>query len=399
MSVSRRAFLAALFGLPAIAAASSIPAGARFGLAGDMLVDGELRTGQALLMDNGIIEAVIPSGGVTDRPIISVNGVILPGIINAHVHRVHSAASRGQRFLSGGVTSLGDMASPLAALPDLLDNPAGRTATAACAGPMLCPPGGYPLPVHSPEHGLVVTSPAHAREQVRRLADCGATLIKFAMEPGPNPKPWPLFYQATASAIGDEGRRLGLVVRCHVEDFGGLETALAAGAQTVEHVPHRWIADGGPRDVLVRSGTGWEPIPEYADLLERMVRDRVIMTPTLDVLSRSMWNGPELFAPVKTFHDMGGRIAVGNDHPYRRTDAGMPLAEMRLLARAGLDDAAILRAATQTAAHACGFTDRGTLQPGMRADLIVAGRNPLESLAALGDIRLIIKDGMVVENG
>ena len=138
------------------------------------------------------------------------------------------------------------------------------------------------------------------------------------------------------------------------------------------------------------------PIDAYKALLERMVREEVILTPTLDVLSRSIWNGPELFEPVRFFAELGGHIAVGNDHPYRRTDAGMPLQEMHLLQTAGLDTAAILTSATQTSASACGFTDKGVLKPGMAADLLVVAGDPLADLNALAAPIHLIKDGIFV---
>ncbi|MEF2229762.1 MAG: amidohydrolase family protein [Pseudodesulfovibrio sp.] len=140
-----------------------------------------------------------------------------------------------------------------------------------------------------------------------------------------------------------------------------------------------------------------EPLPEYVRLLERMVRDGTIMVPTLDVFDRSLWRGPNLTAPVAAFHGLGGRIAVGNDFPYRGTDAGMPLNELRLLRAAGLGPAAVLRAATSGSARACNFPDRGVIAPGGRADLIVAAADPLNDTEALAGLGMIVKDGIVID--
>ncbi len=150
------------------------------------------------------------------------------------------------------------------------------------------------------------------------------------------------------------------------------------------------------RPVLQQEDGGQIPIPAYQSLLERMVREQIILTPTLDVLSRSVWNGPELYEPVRFFANLGGRIAVGNDHPYRRTDAGMPLKEMHFLHRAGLDNSAIMTSATQTSAAACGYTDRGTIAPGMVADLLVVTGDPLKDISVLAAPTHIIKDGVFV---
>ncbi len=208
-------------------------------------------------------------------------------------------------------------------------------------------------------------------------------MVKLAFEPGPYPTPWPLFDLPTASAICDEAHRLGMTVRCHVEDFGGLKTALDAGVDVIDHVPHRWIKNGKPRDILTRSEEQQTPVPEYLEMLERMAREQVILVPTLDVLSRSLWNGPELSVPVATFAHMGGTIAVGNDYPYRRTDAGMPIQEMRLLRKAGLETKDILQAGTSASARACGFMNRGKLKRGMAADMLVVQADPLTDLNTL----------------
>ncbi|WP_207262935.1 amidohydrolase family protein [Desulfovibrio sp. Huiquan2017] len=399
MALTRRAFLTLLAGTglfaPGTAAASSVPAppGGVFALAGVVYPGrGAPLPGHAVLVRDGRIEAVVPARAVTDRPVIApVNAAILPGVINAHCHTLHSAQARRERWLLAGVTSIGDAASPLAALPALLDSPPGATATASACGPMLCPPGGYPLPVHSPEHALAVGSPREGAEAVRRLADLGVTRIKIAFEPGVLPRPWPLFDSATAAAVCDTARRLGLGVRCHVEDVSGLKPALDAGVSTVEHVPHRLREHGTVRPVLGPDGL---PVPRYRALLERMARDGIIMTPTLDVFTRTPWNGPALFEPVRLFHALGGKVALGNDFPYRRTDAGMPVREMRLLAEAGLDRLAVLEAATAGAAEACGFANRGRIAPGMAADLLAVRGAP--SPDALKDPLHIVKDGTFI---
>ncbi|QJB56138.1 amidohydrolase family protein [Pseudodesulfovibrio sp. zrk46] len=398
MTLSRRTFISSMAGLAAMLT-TGVPA---LGAPQLYAVKGTVISGDgtpplvdyALLVDGDRISDIVPVNMVGDREIIGPDkGFILPGIINCHCHRIHDNEERRERYLRHGVTSIGDVASPLKAVPELLQSPSGITATAACTGPLLCPPGGYPLPVHSSEHGMIITSPKEGREAVQRLADLGAGMVKIAFEPGVLDKQWPMFDAVTAGAICDEARKQGLIVRCHVEDFAGLEPALNAGVHTVEHVPHRWRHEGLPRPVLDEGGV----IPQYRRLLDRMVNDGIILTPTLDVFSRSMWEGPQLYEPVRYFLEQGGTVALGNDHPYRRTSAGMPLNEMRLLGKAGLSEMQIVTAGTFHSAMACGFYDRGLLEPGMKADVLVVAENPLTDLAALGRPSLVIKDGMVVD--
>lgn len=398
MTLSRREFLASLAGLatiatPSLARAALSPTD-KFGIAGTVVAgDTSLPLPEhVVLINRGRIEAVVPMASVTDRPVLAPGvATILPGVINAHCHRVLNSKDRRSRWLNHGVTAIGDVGSPLSAMDALIDSPGTLTAAATCTGPVLAVPGGYPFPIHKPEHALAIHSSAEGENAVRMLADKGASMIKLAFEPGVMPHPWPTLDPKKAEAICATARKLGLTIRCHVEDLSGLEPALDAGVHTIEHVPHRWMHEGRPHPVLTERG---EVIPYYRTLLERMRREGVILTPTLDVLSRTPWNGPELYEPVRTFHAMGGRIALGNDFPYRRTDAGMPVREMRLLAKAGLSGEDVLRAGTSGSASACGFTDRGHIAPGNAADILVVRGNPAEDFNVLHQPLYIFKDGV-----
>jgi imidazolonepropionase-like amidohydrolase len=45
-----------------------------------------------------------------------------------------------------------------------------------------------------------------------------------------------------------------------------------------------------------------------------------------------------------------------------------------------------------------GVPDRiGQLQPGFRADMVVVDQNPLDDLAALGTVRLVLQEGRAVK--
>ena len=66
----------------------------------------------------------------------------------------------------------------------------------------------------------------------------------------------------------------------------------------------------------------------------------------------------------------------------------------------GLRNLDALRAATTTAAALLG-RDReiGRLKPGYAADAVVVGGNPLDNLAALDDMRIVIARGWIVRGG
>jgi imidazolonepropionase-like amidohydrolase len=390
MRRSRRWFLRSMTGLAALAACP-FPAAARpetYLLRGTVIPgDGALPlTDHAVIISRGRIDAVVPVFQAPALPDLAPpNTYILPGIINGHVHTVHSPVDRLDLFLRHGVTAIGDVGCPLSATSQLVNNPPGQTATAAFTGPVITAPGGYPMPVHGREYGYPVKNAEEGKDAVKRMADLGATMIKISFEPGSGRTPLPMLAPRTAAAICDQARSTGLIVRCHVQDLSGLKPALDAGVHGIEHIPLGKVLD-----------SQGEPTPAYLEQIRRMVRDKIIWTPTLTVAARTPWQGSATLRPVMRFATMGGIVALGNDYPYRHARSGMVLDELGLLREAGLGAMQVLTAATSGAAMACGFRQRGIIAKGFAADILVFRENPLTDLSILGRPARIIKDGQIV---
>ena len=87
------------------------------------------------------------------------------------------------------------------------------------------------------------------------------------------------------------------------------------------------------------------------------------------------------------------------------TDAGVPFAyhgtlwrEMEMLGRCGLANAQVLRAATINNAKILGLDDRiGSIETGKAADLAVFEQNPLDTLEACRNPKLVVKDGRIYD--
>src|SRR5258705_9074490 len=98
--------------------------------------------------------------------------------------------------------------------------------------------------------------------------------------------------------------------------------------------------------------------------------------------------------------EAGVRIATGTDAGLG-IKHGQNLIELVHLVGAGLSPMDAIVAGTATAADVCGLGDQiGTLEPGKRADLIVAAGNPLDDIALLADadnITLTVRDGRIVK--
>lgn len=92
--------------------------------------------------------------------------------------------------------------------------------------------------------------------------------------------------------------------------------------------------------------------------------------------------------------DEGGVVVVG-------TDFGPPglslIAEMEVLTRyGGMDNIDVMRAITSVPAESMGYgAELGLIRPGMLADLVVFGGNPLEDITAARDVRTVVANGRV----
>jgi len=94
--------------------------------------------------------------------------------------------------------------------------------------------------------------------------------------------------------------------------------------------------------------------------------------------------------------EAGGVVVMGTDSPINPRGLSL-IMEMEALVRyGGMSALDAMRATTSVSAEAMGYgSDFGSVRPGMLADLVVFGANPLEDIRAVRDVRTVIKDGRV----
>jgi hypothetical protein len=106
-------------------------------------------------------------------------GTILPGIINAHAHKVSGPATRRILFLLDGVTSVCDMMISRQMMSDLdlevtQDGPGARGFK---SGPMITAPGGYPGVIFGTYNSHEIRGEAEAKQAVNDLNEWGADYV------------------------------------------------------------------------------------------------------------------------------------------------------------------------------------------------------------------------------
>lgn len=292
-------------------------------------------------------------------------------------------------------------------------------------------PGGVP-PFSVPRDQVYrPTTPEQARSDVSEMAGRHPDLIKLWMDDdfGTMPKMTPEVYRSAineAHAATNEAHQHGLRVAAHLFYLEDAKALVAAGVDVLAH---------SVRDQQVD-----------ADLISRMQERKVAYIPTLaldesqyiyaehpswmdspffmravDPALLASWLSPAYAAKlhaslstprnraahawamknVKILHDAGIVVAMGTDSgamPTRLAGFGEHR-ELQLLVEAGLTPMDALLAGTLHSAEVIGQSgERGSLQPGKRADFIVLSGNPLDDIRNTTHIVAVWHGGKEVKN-
>ncbi|MGW5352851.1 amidohydrolase family protein [Streptomyces sp. NPDC004031] len=372
----------------------------------------------AVLVADGRIESVgtyqeIRRQAPPQTPVHDFPGAtVLPGLIDCHVHLALSGesdavarldasddrtlllamAGRAQELLDSGVTTvrdLGDRGGLAVALRDAVARGElpGPRVLAACA-PVTVTGG------HCWYFGGQADGPEEIRAVVRRNVQAGADVIKVMATGGgltpDGPAPWTAqFTESEVRVAVAEARRFGRQVAAHVHGTAGVKTALAAGVDTLEHCSFM------PPPGAVRGPDG-----AAAELIKQIAADGIAVCPTFSsVLSESVRrigeSGVQPWLDLVTHqYEQGVRLLAGTDAGIPGAGFGRYVDGLEWFARAGLDNTAVLAAATSSAADALGIGHRtGRLRAGLEADLLVVEGDPRTELAALRRGLLVLARG------
>ena len=100
---------------------------------------------------------------------------------------------------------------------------------------------------------------------------------------------------------------------------------------------------------------------------------------------------PKVLELAKRFYAAGVRLSIGTDG----TGGGPSFVrELALHVQAGIPAWEVLRLATSGAAERLGMAERrGTLAPGMEADIVFLNSNPLQNIENAGDVDTVVQNG------
>ncbi|MEP6730615.1 MAG: amidohydrolase family protein [bacterium] len=428
----RSAIGVALMGLTAVVQPLSAQSGSnppeRVLLRAGSLIDGVSdtpRKDQGVLIVGDRIAAVGPydsvaaTSGVATR--IDLRGMtVLPGLIDAHTHvflqgpgydaqvllesipyRTLRAGVAARVALLHGFTTLRDLGTEGAMYADVdvqtaiargvIDGPRLIVATRAIAPSGAYPLSGYAWELAMPSGVEVADGVDAVRRAVRTQVKFGAQWIKTYADRG-NRIGADGTLHTTANwsddefrALVDEAHRLGVRVAAHATGYEGIDAALRAGVNSIEH------------------GDGMTP-----DLLARLRTQRVYWCPTIFVgararVPRDTLREKQSALKARALRDAirggaGDRIAYGTDAGgFSWQDSKEPEArDFSYLVEYGMTPMQAIKSATSVAAGLLGEElMSGAIVAGRRADVIAVIDDPLRDISALERVHWVMRAGVI----
>jgi len=352
---------------------------------------------------------------------------VLPGLIDCHTHitgqsvpfnertrrlmtetEAHAAVDGvvyAERTLLAGFTTIrnvGSRGTSAFALRDRIDQGLVKGPRILASGPAVTVTGGHGdwtnsiSPVLRP-HQHADTAPADGPDEVRKAVRArvraGADLIKITATggvlsmtaAGVNQQ----FFQDELDAIVEAAHRMGRKVAAHAHGADGINAALRAGVDSIEH--GTYLDDQSIR-LFLETGAYLVPTIHAGKFVAQQADVEGYYPPAIQEKASAV--GPVIQGAFGRAHAAGVNVAFGTDVGVG--DHGTNAREFVYMNEAGMSPQDCIISATINAADLCGRShDLGTIEKGKLADIIAVKGDPLRDVAVLQDVRFVMKAGAI----
>jgi imidazolonepropionase-like amidohydrolase len=381
-----------------------------------------VENGRILRVENGF--AAVPPGA----RLIDLKGqYVLPGLIDSHVHLesdaggearlvqavtmnaaqyAFQALANGQKTLGAGFTTVRNLgggpavaalrdaiAAGMVSGPRILHAASGVSTTSGHGDPKVGIGEDLHPAIHSPN---VCDGAEDCRRAVRSQVRAGADVIKTMTTGGVNSRIGAglgaQMFDDEIKAIIETAHLYGKKVAVHAHGADGVNMALAAGAESIEHGT---MLDDESIRLFKRNGAYYVPtLSTVNGYLERIAADPNAYPPA--VRAKIDWRIGITGKSLAKAYPAGVKIAFGTDAGVSKH--GRNADEFELMVKHGMPPAQAIKAATVNAAELLGLSaEIGTIEPGKRADIIAVTGDPIADVRVLKQVGFVMKDGKVVK--
>ena len=253
---------------------------------------------------------------------------------------------------------------------------------------------GQHLRLFTPHPGLppnLVDGADQIRQKVREVVRMGADVIKVATSGGVlSPRDDPRHAHFTLeelTVLVETANALGVWVMAHAQAYDGIKNAIRAGIRSIDHGIY---LDDEAVDLMLARGTFLVPtLVAPTGVVKAAEAGMSIPEASLQKAKDVIETHRASFAKAV---DAGVKVAMGTDSGV--TPHGDNLEELALMVEGGMSPEAVLLATTRNAAECMDvLDDRGTIEPGKRADLVVLDGDPLQMQGIRERVRAVFKSG------
>jgi imidazolonepropionase-like amidohydrolase len=387
---------------------------------GGVVLDGERIAAVAGVPGlNGSLSAQATAGPAHEYP----TGTLLPGLIDAHVHLclahgedlgpvpdeelVAACAEIGRTaaiaMLAAGVTSARDLGCRACSAQRVRDGlSADSRPSLVVAGRPITVAGG-----HFASFGLAMRGSADGRRAVDELVDEDVDLIKVMLTGGTLTPGTALGLAQLdleeLKAVTDRSHQLARRVAAHAHGTAGIEIAVAAGVDTIEHcgfldldgrpgpIDERLVEQMAERGQVVVIAA---PMPSgMVDTDADTARSAGALDPARVASLQLAWHN------AASLRRAGVRVALGSDSFFGQFSDYRDLiyrAEA-IVKLGGWAPCDVLGLLTEGGAAALGRAKEiGRLGPGAMADLVVVDGDPSEDITVLRRVLAVYRSGRLV---
>ena len=369
---------------------------------------GTITDGAAVLVNEGRFEWVgrqadFPANDYpADLERIDLGDVtLMPGLIDAHVHlgfdggpepvnRMNAETDPEQtvlmirsarELLSVGVTTARDLGARSyldVVVRDAIKNGVVQGPRLLTAGSPITPTAG-----HCRFMGGEADNTDEARKMVRRHHRAGVDHIKVMSTGGfmtAGSAPWfAQFETESIRTIVEEAHRLDKKVAAHGHGVQGIERALTAGVDTIEHCS--FVHEDGSMSLV-------------DELADRIAASSTAVSPTCNFRAKDMAEARGYVPAFIELWKRGATIIASTDSGIDNCPHHAFAGALEAMVYFGMDNKSVLSSATSVSAKVLGIDDvTGSVAVGLDADLLAVKGNPLDNISDVRNLELILARG------